>query len=152
MQYKRIWLRRLAWLLPSVGVLLGLTWYAWYQLPIVIFGYPTNARDNADPGKRTEMLRILVNGIPVAPLPAGAVITDIHTGGNPFARQFYATFSTSKTTISSWIADSTSLREAEKIEANGITTYTIDHPANGTRASVVVNWVSGQVVLYMETG
>ncbi len=129
---------------------------AWVLFALAQFFAPTNDRDNVDPARQAEMLTILIQAGPLAPVPAGATMGRVYTEGNMFARRFHAGFTAPPSVIKRWVAASPGLDVAH-VEKDATTTlYTIDHPVNhptsGERVTVAINWAAGQVVLYMETG
>jgi len=53
---------------------------------------PTNDRDNQNPVKQQEMLKIVLDEGDLSPIPKNAVIKTIRTEGNAFTRSFRVIF------------------------------------------------------------
>lgn len=92
-----------------------------------IFIEPTNDKDNNNNLKKNEMLKIIIAGGNLAPLPQIAKINELKTEGNLFTRSFRLNFESDSTTIKNWLLSSKGIKSAEKSSSNSSDIYVL-HP------------------------
>jgi len=114
---------------------------------LLVFTWPTNDRDNANPQTRQEMVEITREWGMLAPFPPTAKDFKIKTEGNMFTRNFVGSFSDSPEVIKAWLDASPGVTkgkiEGETIvlEMGGGANYgTVTVSADGTRVTFRVAW------------
>jgi hypothetical protein len=100
---------------------------------------PTNARDNDDPVKKQEMLRITLDVGDLAPIPKVAIIKSIKTDGNMFTRSFNIEFSADVKVIKKWLDDSKGIKSAKVVKLSKSTQYIINAKCGWQYAEVILN-------------
>lgn len=100
-------LNRLMLILVSIAVFVALSLSALTLMPP-----PDNARDNADPSKLKEMIRITQEGGRLAPFPTTATGFDIKAEGGMFTRSFRGHFTDTPEHIEAWLARSPGVKPA----------------------------------------
>lgn len=85
---------------------------------IVVFAWPTNDRDNANPETQAEMKRLTRQWGQFAPFPKTAQDFTIYTEGNSFTRTFRGSFSDTPENIKAWLESSKGVKNGE-IESPG---------------------------------
>jgi hypothetical protein len=87
-------------------------------IAIVVFAWPTNSRDNADPTRRTEMAQITREWGQLAPFPKTAQDFTIYTEGNSFTRTFRGSFTDTPENIKAWLDNSKGVKEGKTESPN----------------------------------
>ncbi len=110
---------------------------------------PNNTRDNSNPAKQAEMLRITLQVADLAPIPAGGKLVSVKTEGSSFTRSFRVKYTAPPSVIKKWLAASNSIKTA-KIEKTGkATKYIIDAKLGYQYAEVVVDFAANTVSMYV---
>ncbi len=115
---------------------------------VVIFTFPTNDRDNANPSKRAEMVNLTLEWGRLAPFPTSAKEFNIFTEGNSFTRTFRGSFTDSPSTIKAWLDASPGVTEGKKnhdetivLKMGGGANYgEITVSSDGTHVTFRVSW------------
>lgn len=119
-------------------------------LTFVTIAMPTNDRDNQNPAKQQEMLKITLHVASLAPIPSGASIKSIKTEGNMFTRTFCVEFSADAGTIKKWLGDSRGIKAAKIEKTTSGVKYVIE-PGDGYNwAEVVVDHSARTVHIRVE--
>jgi hypothetical protein len=100
----------------GVSALVGLTIVGILIILLLIFGLPTNDRDNADPQMQSEMVSATILWGGLAPFPATAKDFTIKTEGGMFTRTFRGSFSDDPENILNWLKSSRGFQQGEKKE------------------------------------
>ena len=119
---------------------LGVIWMARVYIFMAILALPANDRDNTDPGKRVEMVRLATEWGRLAPFPATARHFAIHTEGNMFTRTFRGSFVDTTEVISKWLYDSRGISEGKsEIQPDKSTEYVLVTGGSASYAEVIVS-------------
>jgi hypothetical protein len=110
-----------------------------YVIAFAVITHPTNARDNNDPAKKQEMLKITLDVGDLAKIPNGATIKLIKTDGNMFARNFYVEFNADAKTVKKWLSDSNGIGSAKSFKAGKTTQYIIKARRGWQYAEVIID-------------
>lgn len=85
---------------------------------LVVFSYPTNARDNADPSARAHMAKLTLEWGRLHSFPETARDFTILTEGGSFSRSFKGSFTDTPENIEKWMQASPGIREGQ--DKNGV--------------------------------
>lgn len=117
-----------------------------FWLSVLIFTFPTNDRDNANPDKSSMVECTLLWGR-LAPFPSTAKDFTIYTEGNSFARTFRGSFSDAPENIQKWLEASAGFTEGRDDDGErvlkmgeGASYGTIVVSEGGTRVTFRVSW------------
>lgn len=80
----------------------------------VVFTFPTNKRDNANPEKKVEMSELTLEWGRLTPFPKTAKDFEIYTEGNSFTRTFKGSFTDTPEHIKAWLLSSPGVTEGKK--------------------------------------
>lgn len=138
------------WLIAAAcAVLAGFVILLVCASPIIALLTPTNARDNADPAKRAEMMRIILDVGDLAPIPKQARIRVLKTEGNMFTRGFRLVFDADAGAIRTWIKASPGMRTAAIYEAGNTGSYTLKARHDFQKAEVKIDFKAQRVTVYV---
>jgi hypothetical protein len=120
-------------------------------LSVVVFVLlmPTNARDNADPSMRPEMVRVTVEWGRLAPFPATARDFVIKTEGNMFTRSFRGSFTDTPEHIEAWLATSPGVSRAYCTQTSMGETCRLQTSERVSYGEVVVSPDKSRVTFYV---
>lgn len=102
----------------------------------VMFTFPTNDRDNANPEKKVEMTELTLEWGRFAPFPQTVKDFEIYTEGNSFTRTFKGSFTDTPENIKSWLLSSPGVTEGKK---NGDGKYILKTSEGVAYGKVVVS-------------
>ncbi|HVE16898.1 MAG TPA: hypothetical protein VNB29_09175 [Chthoniobacterales bacterium] len=126
--------------LGSLCIVLVLGSVAFILYAASVFLAPTNARDNADPGKRAEMTDISRRWGQLAAFPATAKDFSIHTEGNMFTRTFRGSFAAEPAVILQWLKDSRGVSQGQQEEQSDKSTkYILKTAEDASYGEVIVS-------------
>lgn len=120
---------------------------------VVLYLFPSNARDNRNLAKQEEMMSLVLEWGRLAPFPAKATNVSIETEGNSFTRSFHASFVASQQDIQTWIKDSPGINEAtpENLSDNKVK-YIIAPGGGANSAEVTIDFTLNTVEVYVSWG
>lgn len=118
----------------------------------IVFGMmqPTNDRDNHNPAKQKEMLKIALDVGDLAPIPKNAVIKTIETEGNAFTRRFRVIFTADPKTIDQWLRASNGIQKAKVVKKGNTSDYILNPRLGYNYADVLIDHTASIVTLYVE--
>ncbi|MEN6370640.1 MAG: hypothetical protein ABFD64_01375 [Armatimonadota bacterium] len=137
------------WVLLSLGVC-GVLYGAFVLYAIHMMLQPTNDRDNHDPAKQKEMLRITLDVGDLAPIPKNAAIKTIKTDGNMFTRSFQVIFTADPKTIKEWLHASNGIQKAKIEKSGSVLTYVLKPRLSYNYAEVLVDYAASTVTINVE--